>query len=70
MRCLPNEKSPSMGWLIMRAARRRFSRFRKRKDTLLRLRGKGRIDDEVMRTLERELDLTASRKHLGSLLLH
>jgi hypothetical protein len=29
MRCLRNEKSLSEDWLIMRAARRRFSRFSK-----------------------------------------
>jgi NhaP-type Na+/H+ or K+/H+ antiporter len=38
--------------------------------TLLRLRDEGRIDDEVMRTLQRELDLTESRMHSGSLLFH
>jgi monovalent cation/hydrogen antiporter len=37
---------------------------------LIRLRDEGRIDDEVMRTLQRELDLTESRMHSGSILLH
>jgi hypothetical protein len=38
--------------------------------TLLRLRDERRIDDEVMRTLQRELDPMESRMHSGSLLLH
>lgn len=33
---------------------------------LARLRNEGKIDDDVMRTLQRELDLTESRLHTGS----
>lgn len=39
------------------------------RDALIRLRNEGQIDDEVMRILQRELDLTESRMHSGSLLL-
>jgi CPA1 family monovalent cation:H+ antiporter len=38
--------------------------------TLIRLRDEGRIDDEVLRTLQRELDLEESRVHTGSALVH
>ncbi len=34
--------------------------------TLIRLRDEGEIDDEVLRTLQRELDLAESRMHTGS----
>jgi monovalent cation/hydrogen antiporter len=38
--------------------------------TLIRLRDEGQIDDEVLRTLQRELDLEESRVHTGSALVH
>jgi NhaP-type Na+/H+ or K+/H+ antiporter len=38
--------------------------------TLIRLRDEGRIDDEVLRTLQRELDLTESRTHTAASALH
>jgi Na+/H+ antiporter len=38
------------------------------REALIRLRNEGRIDDEVLRTLQRELDFTESRVHTGSML--
>jgi Na+/H+ antiporter len=37
---------------------------------LIRLRDEGQIDDEVLRTLQRELDLEESRVHTGSVVVH
>jgi CPA1 family monovalent cation:H+ antiporter len=37
---------------------------------LIRLRDDGQIDDEVLRTLQRELDLEESRVHTGSVVMH
>jgi CPA1 family monovalent cation:H+ antiporter len=36
------------------------------REALIRLRDEGQIDDEVLRTLQRELDLEESRVHTGS----
>jgi monovalent cation/hydrogen antiporter len=38
--------------------------------TLIRLRDEGQIDDEVMRTLQRELDLAESRMYTGASHVH
>ena len=38
------------------------------REALIRLRNEGRIDDEVLRTLQRELDLEESRVHTGSIM--
>jgi Na+/H+ antiporter len=38
------------------------------RETLIRLRNEGLIDDEVLRTLQRELDFAESRVHLGSIM--
>jgi Na+/H+ antiporter len=38
------------------------------REALIRLRNEGQIDDEVMRALQRELDLEESRVHTGSVL--
>ena len=38
------------------------------RETLIRLRNEGRIDDEVLRTLQRELDFAESRVHTGSMM--
>ena len=38
------------------------------REALIRLRNEGRIDDEVLRTLQRELDFAESRVHTGSIL--
>jgi CPA1 family monovalent cation:H+ antiporter len=37
---------------------------------LIRLRDEGQIDDEVLRTLQRELDLEESSVHTGSIVVH
>jgi CPA1 family monovalent cation:H+ antiporter len=39
------------------------------REALIRLRNEGRIDDEVLRTLQRELDFTESRVHTGSMMM-
>jgi monovalent cation/hydrogen antiporter len=38
------------------------------RETLIRLRNEGRIDDEVLRTLQRELDFAESRVHTGPMM--
>ena len=38
------------------------------REALIRLRNEGRIDDEVLRTLQRELDFAESRVHTGSMM--
>lgn len=40
------------------------------REALIRLRDEGLIDDEVLRTLQRELDLEESRVHTGSIVAH
>ena len=40
------------------------------REALIGLRDEGRIDDEVLRTLQRELDLEESRVHTGSIVAH
>jgi CPA1 family monovalent cation:H+ antiporter len=40
------------------------------REALLRLRNEGRIDDEVLRILQRELDFAESRVHTGSIMMH
>jgi Na+/H+ antiporter len=40
------------------------------REALIRLRDEGQIDDEVLRTLQRELDLEESRVHTGSFVAH
>jgi Na+/H+ antiporter len=40
------------------------------REALIRLRDEGQIDDEVLRTLQRGLDLEESRVHTGSVALH
>jgi len=40
------------------------------REALIRLRDEGQIDDEVLRTLQRELDLEESRVHTGSIKVH
>jgi Na+/H+ antiporter len=40
------------------------------REALIRLRDEKQIDDEVLRTLQRELDLEESRVHTGSIVIH
>jgi monovalent cation/hydrogen antiporter len=40
------------------------------REALIRLRNEGKIDDEVLRTLQRELDLEESRVHTGLVVMH
>jgi CPA1 family monovalent cation:H+ antiporter len=69
---LPAEREEPIQGLVDHASRQKavLSVLQVERETLIRLRDEGRIDDEVMRTLQRELDLTESRMHSGSLLLH
>jgi CPA1 family monovalent cation:H+ antiporter len=39
------------------------------REALIRLRNEGQIDDDVLRTLQRELDLEESRVHTGALVV-
>jgi monovalent cation/hydrogen antiporter len=68
---LPAEREEPIQGLVDHACRQEaiLSVLQVERETLIRLRDEGRIDDEVMRTLQRELDLTESRMHSGSLLL-
>jgi hypothetical protein len=38
------------------------------REAVIRLRNEGRIDDGVLRTLQRELDFAESRVHTGSMM--
>jgi Na+/H+ antiporter len=69
---LPAEREEPMQGLVDHASRQEamLAVIQVEREALIRLRNEGRIDDEVMRTLQRELDLTESRMHSGSLLLH
>jgi Na+/H+ antiporter len=69
---LPAEREEPVQGLVDHASRQEaiLAVLKVERDALIRLRDEGRIDDEVMRTLQRELDLTESRMHSGSLLLH
>ena len=69
---LPAKREEPVHGVVDHASRQEavLSVLQVERETLIRLRDEGRIDDEVMRTLQRELDLTESRMHSGSLLLH
>jgi monovalent cation/hydrogen antiporter len=69
---LPAEREEPIQGLVDHASRQEamLAVLKVEREALIRLRDEGRIDDEVMRTLQRELDLTESRMHSGSLLLH
>ena len=69
---LPAELEESPQGLVDHARRQEaiLAVLQVERETLLRLRDEDRIDDEVMRTLQRELDLAESRLHSGALLLH
>jgi monovalent cation/hydrogen antiporter len=69
---LPAEREEPIQGLVNHASRQEamLAVLKVEREALIRLRDQGRIDDEVMRTLQRELDLTESRMHSGSLLLH
>lgn len=43
--------------------------LRVEREVLIKLRNEGQIDDEVLRTLQRELDFAESRVHTGSIML-
>ena len=69
---LPVEREEPIQGLVNIATRQQamLSVLQMERETLIRLRDEGQIDDEVMRVLQRELDLTESRMHSGSLLPH
>ena len=72
LNAMPAEREEPVQGLVDRARRQEaiLAVLQVEREALLRLRDEGRIDDEVMRTLQRELDLAESRMHSGSLLLH
>jgi Na+/H+ antiporter len=67
---LPAEREEPIRGTVDQAHRREaiLAVLQVERDALIRLRDEGQIDDEVMRTLQRELDLTESRMHSGSLM--
>ena len=64
---MPLEREQQEQGLVDQTLRREaiLSVLQAERETLLRLRDEGQIDDEVMRTLQRELDLEESRVHTG-----
>jgi Na+/H+ antiporter len=69
---LPAEREEPIRNLVDHASRQEaiLAVLQVEREALIRLRDEGRIDDEVMRTLQRELDLTESRMHSGSFPQH
>ena len=69
---MPLDRASSGSGLIVQASRREaiLSVLQVEREALLRLRDEGRLGDEGMRTLQHELDLTESRIHSGSPVLH
>ena len=69
---IPAEREERVQGLVNQARRKDaiLAVLQVERETLLRLRDEEQIDDDVMRTLQRELDLTESRIHSGALLLH
>jgi monovalent cation/hydrogen antiporter len=68
---LPAEREKPTQGLIDQARRGEaiLAALRVEREVLIELRNEGRIDDEVLRTLQRELDFAESRVHTGSIML-
>ncbi len=68
---MPAEREEQVKGLVDRNTRNEavLAALQVEREVLIRLRNEGRIDDEAMRTLQRELDFTESRVHTGSILL-
>lgn len=67
---MPAEREDQVKGLVDRNCRNEaiLAALQVEREVLIRLRNEGRIDDEAMRTLQRELDFTESRVHTGSIL--
>jgi CPA1 family monovalent cation:H+ antiporter len=68
---LPAEREERVQGLIDQARRSDaiLAALQVEREALIRLRNEGRIDDEVLRTLLRELDFSESRVHTGSMMM-
>jgi monovalent cation/hydrogen antiporter len=68
---MPAEREQPAQGLVDQARRRDaiLAALEVERETLIRLRNEGLIDDEVLRTLQRELDFAESRVHTGSMML-
>jgi CPA1 family monovalent cation:H+ antiporter len=69
---LPAEREEGAQGLVDHALRNEaiLAVLQVEREALIRLRNEGRIDDEVLRTLLRELDFAESRVHTGSIIMH
>jgi CPA1 family monovalent cation:H+ antiporter len=69
---MPVEREERVQGLVDQARRRDaiLGVLQVEREALIRLRDEGQIDDEVLRTLQRELDLEESRVHTGSVVVH
>ena len=68
---MPAEREESAQGLIDQSRRSDaiLAALQVEREVLIELRNEGRIDDEVLRTLQRELDLAESRVHTSSMML-
>ena len=68
---MPAERREQVKGLLDRNCRNEaiLAALQVEREALIRLRNEGRIDDEVLRTLQRELDFTESRVHTGSMMM-
>jgi Na+/H+ antiporter len=69
---MPVEREERVKGLVDQARRSDaiFAVLQAEREALIRLRDEGQIDDEVLRTLQRELDLEESRVHTGAVVVH
>jgi hypothetical protein len=67
---MPAEREEPAQGLVDRARRSDaiLAALEVEREALIRLRDEGRIDDDVLRILQRELDLAESRVHTGSMM--
>jgi len=71
LNALPTEREEQAQGLVDRASRNNaiLAALQIERETLIRLWSEGRIDDEVLRLLQRELDFAESRVHTGSVMM-
>jgi Na+/H+ antiporter len=71
LNALPAEREAQAQGLVDRASRNNaiLAALQVERETLIRLWSEGRIDDEVLRMLQRELDFAESRVHTGSVMM-
>jgi monovalent cation/hydrogen antiporter len=67
---MPAEREERAQGLVDQARRNEaiLAALQVEREAVIRLRNEGRIDDEVLRTLQRELDFAESRVHTGSMM--